>query len=136
MNDGKLDVAAFETRVNERATSEAAYEAALLKEAGVGSVSGEGGGSGQPAGGADATRRAGGRGDHRRGVRADGPVRGPRQGRCGGKGLTDGHQRGFPAGQQPAGRLHRPHPRHPVTRSSYGQIPGVAQTAEDTADGN
>jgi hypothetical protein len=55
MNDGKLDVAAFETRVNERATSEAAYEAALLKEAGVGSVSGEGGGSGRPAGGADAT---------------------------------------------------------------------------------
>lgn len=43
MADGKLDVAAFEQRVNERATSEAAYEAALLKEAGVGTVSGEGG---------------------------------------------------------------------------------------------
>jgi hypothetical protein len=43
MLDGKLDVPAFETRVTERATSEAAYEAALLKEAGVGTPSGEGG---------------------------------------------------------------------------------------------
>lgn len=46
MSDGKLDVAAFEARVKERATSEATYEAALLAEAGVGRVSGEGGGKG------------------------------------------------------------------------------------------
>lgn len=43
MIDGKLDVPAFEARVTERATGEAAYEAALLKEAGVGTVTGEGG---------------------------------------------------------------------------------------------
>lgn len=40
--DEKLDVAAFESRVKARATSEATYEAALLAERGVGRVSGHG----------------------------------------------------------------------------------------------
>lgn len=43
MRDGQLDVAAFESRVRERITSEATFEASLLAEAGVGQVRGEGG---------------------------------------------------------------------------------------------